>query len=82
MLTRDGRPRARGKAAQPLRPAQIRVPDVRRPSIATAAKKQSSGDAQSGRVNADQAFIDAVSEESGALEWPEFANAGDAELEW
>ena len=48
--------------AQGLRPVQLWVPDVRTPSFAAKARRQSLAVAHSARAKADQAFIDAVSE--------------------
>ena len=47
---------------QGLRPIQIWVPDVRAPDFVDEAHRQSLAVAQSDRADADQAFIDAVSE--------------------
>jgi len=47
---------------QGLRPIQIWVPDVRSPSFATQARRQSLAVAKSRHAEADQAFIEAVSE--------------------
>ncbi len=47
---------------QGLRPIQIWVPDVRAPDFADEAHRQSLAVAQSEHADADQAFIDAVSE--------------------
>jgi hypothetical protein len=49
--------------AQGLRPVQIWVPDVRARSFISAARKQSKAVAVSRSAKADQAFIDAVSED-------------------
>ena len=46
---------------QGLRPVQIWVPDVRRAAFTRAAHRQSLAVAQSPRVKADQAFVDAIS---------------------
>ena len=51
--------------AQGLRPIQIWVPDVNAPGFAEEAHRQSRAVAASREAEADQAFIDAVSE------WPE-----------
>jgi hypothetical protein len=48
--------------AQGLRPVQIWVPDVRARSFIAAARKQSKAVAASKHTQADQRFIDAVSE--------------------
>ena len=48
--------------AQGLRPIQIWVPDVRAPSFKAQAHRQSLAVATSLQENADQAFIDAVSD--------------------
>lgn len=47
---------------QGLRPIQIWVPDVRSPAFAAQARRQSLAVARSRYADADQAFIDAVSE--------------------
>lgn len=47
---------------QGLRPIQIWVPDVRSPSFASQARRQSLAVAKSRHADADQRFIDAVSE--------------------
>lgn len=47
---------------QGLRPIQIWVPDVRSPAFATQARRQSLAVAKSRHAEADQAFIEAVSE--------------------
>lgn len=47
---------------QGLRPIQIWVPDVRSPSFAAQARRQSLAVAKSRYAGADQEFIDAVSE--------------------
>ena len=47
---------------QGLRPLQIWVPDVRSPDFAAEAHRQSLAVAQSQHEDADQAFIDAVSD--------------------
>lgn len=49
--------------AQGLRPIQIWVPDVRAPSFRSEAHRQSLAVARSAREQADQAFIDAVSDQ-------------------
>jgi hypothetical protein len=49
---------------QGLRPIQIWVPDVRSPSFAAKAHRQSLAIANSPHAEADQAFIDAVSDPS------------------
>lgn len=49
-----------------LRPIQIWVPDVRSRSFATKAHRQSLAVAKSRHADTDQAFIDAISEESSA----------------
>jgi Protein of unknown function (DUF3018) len=49
--------------AQGLRPVQIWVPDVRARSFISAARKQSKAVSASRSAKADQAFIDAVSED-------------------
>ncbi len=56
------RKRLRG---QGLRPVQLWVPDVRSPSFAAEAHRQSLAVAQSGYAHDDQAFVDAVSD------WPQ-----------
>ena len=48
---------------QGLRPIQIWVPDLRSPSFAAEARRQSLAVARSAHARADQDFIDAVSEE-------------------
>ena len=48
--------------AQGLRPIQIWVPDVRAASFRSEAHRQSLAVAASGHADADQAFIDAVSD--------------------
>lgn len=45
---------------QGLRPIQIWVPDVRSPSFAAAARRQSRAVARSGHAAEDQRFIDSV----------------------
>jgi len=50
---------------QGLRPVQIWVPDVRAPSFAAEAHRQSRAVARSARAAADQAFIDAISDRDG-----------------
>ena len=45
-----------------LRPLQVWVPDTRMPDFAAEARRQSLAVATSERAEADQAFIDAVSE--------------------
>jgi hypothetical protein len=47
---------------QGLRPLQIWVPDVRAPSFRRAARRQAAAAAASTHAEADQAFIDAISE--------------------
>lgn len=47
--------------AQGLRPVQIWVPDVRSPTFAAEAHRQSLAVAVSERASDDQAFIDAIS---------------------
>jgi hypothetical protein len=47
---------------QGLRPIQIWVPDMRSPAFVTQAHRQSLAVAKSPHANADQAFVDAVSE--------------------
>ena len=47
---------------QGLRPIQIWVPDVRSPTFAAEAHRQSLAVAKSPRAREDQEFIDAVSE--------------------
>jgi hypothetical protein len=47
--------------AQGLRPIQIWVPDVRAPSFAEEARRQSRLAAESPHAGDDQAFVDAVS---------------------
>ena len=49
--------RARG-----LRPLQVWVPDTRVPGFAEEARRQSLAVARSAHAEADQAFIDAISE--------------------
>jgi len=51
---------------QGLRPIQIWVPDMRSPSFVQEAHRQSLAVARSPRAKEDQAFIDAVSDESEA----------------
>lgn len=48
---------------QGLRPIQIWVPDMRSPSFAAEARKQSLAVARSTHAKADQNFIDAISEQ-------------------
>lgn len=48
---------------QGLRPIQIWVPDLRSPSFAAEARRQSLAVARSAHARVDQGFIDAVSEE-------------------
>jgi hypothetical protein len=50
---------------QGLRPIQIWVPDMRSPTFAAEAHRQSLAVARSAHAKADQDFIDAVSEGSG-----------------
>jgi surfactin synthase thioesterase subunit len=50
---------------QGLRPIQIWVPDVRAPSFKAKAHRQSLAVAKSAQANADQDFIDVVSDLSG-----------------
>ena len=50
---------------QGLRPIQIWVPDMREPSFAAEAHKQSLAVARSPRASEDQDFVDAVSEWAG-----------------
>jgi hypothetical protein len=45
-----------------LRPVQIWVPDVRSPRFAAEAHRQSRAVARSKHADADQAFVDAISE--------------------
>ena len=45
-----------------LRPLQVWVPDTRAPGFAEEARRQSLAVAQSERAEADQAFIDAISD--------------------
>ena len=52
--------RARG-----FRPVQIWVPDTRAPNFADEARRQSRAVAASRHAEADQAFIDAISEFEG-----------------
>jgi hypothetical protein len=47
---------------QGLRPIQVWVPDVSSPTFRAAAHRQSAAVADSARAQADQAFIDAISE--------------------
>ena len=47
---------------QGLRPLQIWVPDVRSPSFKKQAHRQSLGVARSLHADADQDFVDAISE--------------------
>ena len=49
---------------QGLRPIQIWVPDMRSPSFAAEARRQSFAVARSAHASEDQDFIDAISEES------------------
>ena len=51
--------------AQGLRPVQIWVPDVRSPTFARAALRQSRTVAASPQATQDQAFVDAISDS-----WP------------
>lgn len=48
-----------------LRPIQIWVPDTRAPDFADEARRQSRAVAASRHAEADQAFIDAISEFEG-----------------
>lgn len=48
---------------QGLRPIQIWVPDMRSPSFAVEARRQSLAVARSPHAKQDQDFIDAISEE-------------------
>ena len=48
--------------AQGLRPLQVWVPDTRAPGFAEEARRQSLAVAGSAHAEADQAFIDAISE--------------------
>lgn len=48
---------------QGLRPIQIWVPDMRSPSFAAEARRQSLAVARSTHAKVDQDFIDAISEE-------------------
>ena len=48
---------------QGLRPIQIWVPDMRSPSFAAEARKQSLAVARSPHAKEDQDFIDSISEE-------------------
>lgn len=48
--------------AQGLRPMQIWVPDVRAPSFAKEARRQSRLAARSRHAAEDQAFVDAISD--------------------
>lgn len=48
--------------AQGLRPIQIWVPDVRSPAFVEEARRQSLAVATSEHANADQEFIDSVSD--------------------
>ncbi len=50
--------------AQGLRPIQIWVPDTRSPAFARAAHKQSLAVARSPHAEEDQAFVDAISDDS------------------
>jgi Protein of unknown function (DUF3018) len=50
---------------QGLRPIQIWVPDVRSPSFAAKARRQSLAVANSPHAKEDQDFIDAMSESNG-----------------
>ncbi|MEK9660531.1 MAG: antitoxin MazE family protein [Alphaproteobacteria bacterium] len=54
------RMRARG-----LRPVQIWVPDTRTRAFAEAAHRQAKAVAESAQAQEDQAFIDALGDESG-----------------
>jgi len=49
---------------QGLRPIQIWAPDVRARGFAAQARRQALAVARSARAKADQAFIDAVSDQS------------------
>ena len=51
---------------QGLRPIQIWVPDVRRPDFRKEAHRQSVAVAESASAQADQDFIDAISELDGS----------------
>lgn len=46
-----------------LRPIQVWVPDVRTASFAARARRQSLAVARSAQAKADQAFIDAISDD-------------------
>lgn len=48
---------------QGLRPIQIWVPDMRAPSFAAEARRQSLAVARSAHAKVDQDFIDAISEQ-------------------
>jgi len=48
---------------QGLRPIQIWVPDMRSPSFAAEARRQSRAVARSSHAGEDQDFIDAISED-------------------
>ena len=50
---------------QGLRPIQIWVPDVRAPTFAAQAHRQSLAAAKSQQASEDQAFIDAISDQDG-----------------
>jgi hypothetical protein len=47
---------------QGLRPIQFWVPDVRAPEFLSEAHRQSLAVAMSGKADADQAFVDAISD--------------------
>jgi len=51
---------------QGLRPIQIWVPDMRSPSFAAQARRQSLAVARSPHAAEDQDFIDAISEDSSS----------------
>lgn len=50
---------------QGLRPIQIWVPDTRSPAFRAEAERQASAVARSAQAGEDQAFIDAISEQTG-----------------
>jgi Protein of unknown function (DUF3018) len=58
------RARRAPRKALGLRLVQIWVPDVRSPRFAAMARRQSLAVARSSRAHSDQAFIDAMSDDS------------------
>ena len=64
---KSSRQKVRAPRAQGLKPLRIRVPDTRSPAFAAEAHRQSLAVAASPHAGEDQAFIDAVSGQVGAL---------------